>query len=677
MQELFLQLLSLSLTGSLFVFALIILRMVFHKAPRWLFCLLWGVVALRLLLPFSLKSKYSLIPEKMSNGNLITEIGQEYVGETNVIYDGNEMFESALEAGRFPVYSEYGYYVVTAEDSVAAPFTVAEVVYPQLWKIWLAGLVLMNSYVGLSYALLYRKVQEATNMQGNIWQSEMVDSPFILGLFHPRVFLPYHLDEEDMKNAVAHEKGHIDRGDPIWKMIGFVVLSVHWFNPIIWVANVLFCRDIEVACDERVIKHMEKEERKAYSMAILHNAIRRRQLSARPLAFGEVGVRERVTHVMGYQQATIETLLPAILSSVIVGILFSTNPVLNTFSKRNISLTERIGMVENEDSYYGTGISGKYVYSYDKTTGESDYFCSIPGCLHEDSKCRAYLSDSSHFLGFYGEKRCWIDDVGLWCSNQDGSSRQMITAISQEILETYNPQEYRIYGDFLYMTGIRYGYGAKKGNGVWILRMSLKGIETEVLFEENMDTAFNTRWFFRGNNLYLGIQGWDEQDYDFIELRKINLDNKEIQVLYEKRDIPDSVNPFWVSDEERIFLPVGNQVMELKDGNIHEVITLSDSSWAVQITDGIAIGISGMISSPHIDIQDLYGNVLYQGDMFPYEYGAKDSNSLRNRVYGLGILGGNREQILVEISTDRNVQHYSYYSLDLRDHLAPTLLWEE
>lgn len=676
MQELFLHLLRLSMTESLFVLAVVVLRKVFHKTPKWLICILWGVVALRLVLPISLESKYSLIPESMSNGKMITAVGTAYLGETNVYYEGNDDYTSALESGRLPIYSENGYFVVTDKNSDAAPTTVAEAVFPYLWKIWLAGAVMMLGYVSFCYALLYWKVREATTLKGRIFQSEQVDSPFILGLFRPKIYLPYHMDADDMACAVAHEQGHIDRGDPIWKLLGFAVLSVHWFNPIMWVAYVLFCRDIEEACDERVIKNMAKEELQSYSAAILHNAIRRRNISARPLAFGEIGVKERVTHVMGYQQASIGMIIFAVVASVAVGILFATNPVTAIIAKKNTSLTERIGMAENENSYFGTGISGKFVYSYDKATGEYDYYCAVPGCMHSDPECGAYLSDSSYFLGFYEDKRAWIDDAGLWCSNQDGSSRQMITTIPGEILDTYNPQEYTIYGDFLYMTGVRYGYGARKGNGVSILRMPLFGGQTEVLFEETIDYAFNTRWIFRGNSVYLGVLGWDDHDYNFVELRKINLNTKEIQVLYEKREIMDTVNQFWVSEDERVFLPVGNQVMELRNGELMDVITLS-ASWLVQIHDGIAIGISGMISNPYMDIQDLEENVLYQGDLFPYEHWQKESNTLRNRVYGLGILGGNQDQIIVEISTDRNVQHYSYYSLNLKDNLAPTLLWEE
>ena len=162
MQELFLELVQLSLTGSLFVLAVMFVRIIFRKAPKWLFCLLWGVVALRLICPISVESDFSLVPDRLASGQIISNVGNNYIGEVNIIYENNAGYSNAVEAGRQPIYSDNGYYVVTEMDSYDAPATVDETVYPVLSWIWLVGMVLMLTYTAVSYLALKRKMEEAT-----------------------------------------------------------------------------------------------------------------------------------------------------------------------------------------------------------------------------------------------------------------------------------------------------------------------------------------------------------------------------------------------------------------------------------------------------------------------------------------------------------------------------------
>lgn len=353
MEELFLELVQLSLTGSLFALAVMLVRIIFRKAPKWLFCLLWGVVALRLICPISIESNFSLIPDRLASGQILSNVGSDYVGEVDIIYENNAGYSNAVEAGRQPIYSDNGYYVVTDKDSYDAPVTVGEAVYPILSWIWLAGMVLMLSYTAVSYALLKRKMEEATLLRDNIWQCEQVDSPFVLGILKPRIYLPYQISDSDMGNVISHEQAHIHRKDHWWKPIGFLLLSVHWFNPVMWMAYILLCRDIEAACDEKVIKHMEKDEIRAYSTALLHCSVHRRRIAACPLAFGEVGVKERIKRVMSYKKPAFWIIILAIIASIIAGILLLTDPIRTV---DGVKFTFEAEDIENIEMYHFEGI---------------------------------------------------------------------------------------------------------------------------------------------------------------------------------------------------------------------------------------------------------------------------------------------------------------------------------
>ena len=326
MQAIFLELVKLSLIGSLFAAAVMLVRLIFPKTPKWIICLLWGVVALRLICPVSIESNISLVPDSISSGQIITNIGDEYIGDVNVIYENNEEYSDAVEAGRQPIQSGDGYYVVTEADSLEAPKTIGETLYPILSWVWMAGVVLMLGYTVASYLMLRRKMAEATLLRDNIWQCELVDSPFVLGLIRPKIYLPYSITDSDMANVIAHEKAHIHRKDHWWKPLGFILLSIHWFNPVLWLAYILLCRDIEVACDEKVIKYMEKDEKRAYSTALLNCSVNRRRIAACPLAFGEVGVKERVKTVMNYKKPAFWIVVTAVALCIVVAVSFLTNP---------------------------------------------------------------------------------------------------------------------------------------------------------------------------------------------------------------------------------------------------------------------------------------------------------------------------------------------------------------
>ncbi len=310
MEVLFLKLVNMSLTASWLVLAVIAVRLVFRKTPKWILCLLWGLVALRLICPFSIESALSLIPSAEPLPQEMIYTAHPEIQSGIIILD--EAVNPILESSLTPM-----------EPASANPTQIWSFILSQ---VWILGMVLMLLYTLASYLLLKRKVATAIPLGKRIKQSEFVDSPFVLGIFCPVVYLPFGMAEADMAHVLAHEKAHIRRRDHWWKPFGFLLLSIYWFNPVLWVAYILLCRDIEPACDERVIRDMETDDRRAYSRALLNCSVHRRRIAACPLAFGEVGVKARVKGVMNYKKPAFWVLLIALVVSVVVAVCFLTNP---------------------------------------------------------------------------------------------------------------------------------------------------------------------------------------------------------------------------------------------------------------------------------------------------------------------------------------------------------------
>ena len=332
MEALFLKLVNMSITASWLVLAVIAVRLIFKKAPKWTLCLLWGLVAVRLICPFSIESAMSLIPstEPLPQEIIYTAEPQIHSGVPVIDNAVNPVLESSM---------------TPAELTSANPTQIWSFVLSQ---VWILGMVLMFAYTLVSYLLLKRKVATAIPLVKGIKQSEYVDSPFVLGIIRPVIYLPFSMEEEDMAYVIAHEKAHIRRRDHWWKPFGFLLLSVYWFNPVLWVAYILLCRDIEAACDEKVIKDMEKDERRAYSTALLNCSIHRRRIAACPLAFGETGVKARVKSVMNYKKPAFWVILIALIVSVIVAVCFLTNPKTEEDDTSGYDLIE---MVTSQNGY--------------------------------------------------------------------------------------------------------------------------------------------------------------------------------------------------------------------------------------------------------------------------------------------------------------------------------------
>lgn len=317
MSELFLKILNMSISAGWVVLAVVVLRLILKKAPKWVNVLLWGMVAVRLIFPVSLESVFSLIPsaetipeEVISGPSFGVQTGVSVVDNQINHYLDDRYFEGVT------VPANHGFHVMTV-----------------LSVIWLLGMAGMLAYTFISYLRLRRKVETAVLLRDNVFQSEAVGSPFVLGIIKPRIYLLFQIEAADLEHVVAHEQAHIYRKDHWWKPLGFLLLTIHWFNPLLWLAYVLLCRDIELACDEKVIKNLNKEEKADYSQALLacsvNSSIHHRMISACPLAFGEVGVKERVKSVLNYKKPGFWVMLLAVVACVVVAVCFLTNPKEN------------------------------------------------------------------------------------------------------------------------------------------------------------------------------------------------------------------------------------------------------------------------------------------------------------------------------------------------------------
>lgn len=312
MNDLFLKIINMSISASWLVLAVLLLRFVLKKAPKWVNVLLWGIVAVRLAFPFSIESALSLIPS----------------AET-VPMDIEMAVQPTINSG-VPVINSM---VNPMLSSFAPPQDVLTSANPlQIWIpifsiLWIAGIAALLLYTVVSYWRLRCKVSEAVILRDNIFQSENVVSPFVLGIIKPKVYLPYNMDGQDLSHVVAHEQAHIRRRDHWWKPLGFLLLTIHWFNPLMWLAYVLLCRDIELACDEKVIKELGNEQRADYTQALVACSVNRRMIAACPLAFGEVGVKERVKSVMNYKKPAFWVVVLAVIACIVVAVCFLTNPM--------------------------------------------------------------------------------------------------------------------------------------------------------------------------------------------------------------------------------------------------------------------------------------------------------------------------------------------------------------
>lgn len=407
MTELFLKIVNMSISAGWLTFAIVILKLLFKKAPKWLSTVLWCIVGIRLLLPFPIESALSLIP---SADTISPEI----------MYDPNPTIHigvAALNSTINPIISES---FAPAPGDSANPL---QIWIPIASVIWMVGAVLMLAYAAFSYVRLKKRLCMAVLLRENIYQSENVISPFVLGLIHPCIYLPFHISDANIAMVVAHEQAHIKRHDHYIKPIGFMLLSIHWFNPILWIAYSLLCGDIELACDEYVVQNLNTEERADYSETLLTYSMPKRMIAACPLAFGAGRIKNRVKNVLNYKKPAFWMIAAAVTACIIAAVCFLTNPkekasqtgdasqltdILEIPSTKTLTLDDVLLLSQKPDltwkdlevySYVSVG-SGLIRFRYDI----DNTFCLVVFPINENAINAAYLC---HLLP--AEEQAWLD----------------------------------------------------------------------------------------------------------------------------------------------------------------------------------------------------------------------------------------------------------------------------
>lgn len=391
MAAVFLKLLNLSISASWLVLAVLVLRLVSKRSPKWINVLLWGIVALRLVLPFSIESALSLIPSAETVSPAVVQFDP-----APTITSGVSIIDNAVN----PSLSEH--FAAVPTMSVNPLYVWTEIAG---W-VWLIGLGAMLLYALVSYLRLRRRVSVSLPVQDHIYLCDAISSPFILGVVKPHIYLPSGLDEVQRQNVLSHEQAHLARRDHWWKPLGFALLAVYWFNPVLWLAYALLCRDIELACDERVIRTMDESAVKTYSTVLLACSMPRKAVITCPLAFGEVGVKERVKNALHYKKPAFWVVAASVTVCIVVAVCFLTNPPTDT------DAAGLVGFHREQVTYADvTGASGAQPSNVQLTAEETDAVYALLDALQykrlgaasamEDCYARLY------FISAAGE-RCEI-----------------------------------------------------------------------------------------------------------------------------------------------------------------------------------------------------------------------------------------------------------------------------
>lgn len=414
MNELFLKIINMSISASWLVLAVLIFRFVLKKAPKWINVLLWGIVAIRLICPFSFESTLSLIP---SAETIPLNIGMD---TTPTINSGISAINNAVN----PIISQSNTPMAGASVN---PLQITIGIYEY---IWIFGMIALALYTAISYLRLRRKVDTAVRYKDNIFQSENVSFPFVLGIIKPRIYLPFKMNGQYLEYVVAHEQAHICRKDHWWKPLGFLLLMIHWFNPLMWLAYVLLCRDIELACDEKVIKELGNEQRGDYTQALVACSVNRRMIAACPLAFGEVSVKERVKSVMNYKKPAFWVIIISVIVCVGVAVCFLTNPKQDSYTLRIVvpaGSQEKFVYTDEEVSTIRNSIK---IWSGDGL-GDTEVILSPVNKTTETRYTATYLTHGMP-VEFDAEKDTWFK-IGV--NMQNSTNEDIIVYVEVENVE--------------------------------------------------------------------------------------------------------------------------------------------------------------------------------------------------------------------------------------------------
>ena len=498
METLFLKLFNMSTTASWLVLAVVILRLLLKKAPKAVAVFLWALVGIRLICPFSFESVLSVIPSTEPIPQAVLT-GPDF----------------NIDTGLSPVDSRVNDYLNDRYfEGVTVPAGNGMTVMGVISVIWLVGIAVMLIYTLISYLKIHRKVREAVPYNENIWICDRIAAPFILGVFRPRIYLPSSIDKQDAEFVIAHERAHLKRRDHLIKPLGFLLLTVYWFNPVMWIAYILLCRDIELACDEKVIKTMGIEIKKPYSEALINCSLPRRSVAACPLAFGEVGVKSRIKSVLNYKKPAFWVIAAALALCVILPVFFLTNPISATAQniinennytiisqeRSDITLSVPKSLIKesaytekgqkfkkNEVPAYKTNTTTIYLEKIMLSNSNEDELFLMFNCSYES------IDENNSILLPYTKIKDGIEScVGLnsgdsakdsesICSS--GPEEQFGLSVAKETIENF-PEDIKIYAFLNQLTYVKKGEASPYSLGISgsVISAECENIEYEYLF---------------------------------------------------------------------------------------------------------------------------------------------------------------------------------------------------
>lgn len=385
MQELFFAIFNRSILAGWLILAVLVFRSVLKHAPKRFRIWLWGAVGIRLAVPFSIKSMFSLLPST----EVITI--ERITGQVQTVQDAQAVQVTILDSS-WPILSGFS-------------------------DIWFTGMTVLLLYAVCSYWHLHRSVREAVRLQDNIYQSEHVTNPFVLGIIHPRVYVPFHMEKQVLEHVIAHEQAHIQRKDYLWKLIGFLLLTLYWFHPLMWYSYMLLGRDIEFACDEAVIRKLGNEQKADYTQALVSCSVKGNGLAGYSVAFGETGVRQRIRFIMNYKKPAFRTVLLSVIACIIVMVCFLTEPPQKALVERGNSAGEYhhvlsgSGRVDSTQNYHVQNLSHGNVSREPRVVSEETDTDTVEGTICVKCKNGTMMLKETTYSGWYkaGYQGCLAD----------------------------------------------------------------------------------------------------------------------------------------------------------------------------------------------------------------------------------------------------------------------------
>ena len=439
MEQLFINVLNNAITVSVLIVAIIVVRALGKKMPKWSTCILWGIVAVKLVIPIPIESVLSVIPI----GNPIP---------TNIVMEANPQISSGI--------SSVDEIVNPVISRSFTPDPVASVNPLQIFfhigaLAWITGMIVMLTYALTTYMLVRKRVRASVKIAPRVYECDDISDSFILGTIAPKVYLSSELSEEAREYILKHEFAHLSRRDHIWKPLGFVILSVYWFNPLCWIAYILLCRDIEYACDEKVTKNIKKGEKAEYCRVLLENSMPRKMIAACPVTFGGIDVKNRVKNVVNYKKPAFWITTASIMACVAVGVCFATSREVKTVSEEQQlqksefenSVIASDGVVESEKKEDEAATSSNSIAIIDKENtsagnlkdAEFTYNGNVISAMDDfetlDKALGGYDPDRS-VEGFYAYGKEEKKDFDLQVLEKDGIELPIFIVTEKDVITT-------------------------------------------------------------------------------------------------------------------------------------------------------------------------------------------------------------------------------------------------